>query len=127
VALVGVLGINAYVLAWVGLWLGLSSNKTSQAAIAGLMRIVILPTGLFLAVMFFILRAGGFGAADVLAGSTVIWAMIGGANAQLFNQYAQKKLEKEFRAVAVTQITGMAAPKPPALPFDLREDFSLLR
>ena len=95
--IVAVLLLNAYVLAWVGLWLGLKLPNAGRAALFSLLRIVLLPTGAFMVALYFALVAIGPGTADLLAGGTVIWVLIGGVNAYSFYLDAQKKLHTEFR------------------------------
>ena len=49
---VGTLVVTSLALGWLGLWAGLKSRKTANGAVSTLVRIVVLPTGLFMFVVY---------------------------------------------------------------------------
>ena len=53
-----------------------------------LLRIVVLPTGVFMIAVYLFLVSGG-GGMDGPTGAAVLWFMIGGANAYLFIEHAK--------------------------------------
>jgi len=124
-AIMIVLVVSAQGLAWLGLWLGLKLGRAAQATLGNLVRIVILPTGLFMLATFFLVVAGTARGASFLTALAVLWLVIGSANAYVFAQDARLRLQSSFRQVA----NGTNDPAPlfvVAEDADYAEDFSLL-
>lgn len=124
-ALMIVLVVSAQGLAWLGLWLGLRMGRAAQATLGNLVRIVILPTGLFMLATFFLVVAGTARGASFLTALAVLWLVIGSANAYVFAQDARLRLQSSFRQVA----NGTNDPSPILVldeESDYSEDFSLL-
>ncbi len=117
---------QSYAMAWVGLWLGLTSSRAAQAALSTLTRAVLLPTGLFLIGVYFLLVAGRLGSHTFLIGCSGIWVMTGGATAYLLFVGAQQKLHANLRAAAVFN-ERIPRAQVEIKTNDWNEDFSLLR
>jgi hypothetical protein len=126
-AAVGALVVTSLGLAWLGLWLGLKARKTAKGAVSALVRIVVLPTGIFMFAIYLFFVSGG-GGIDGPTGAAVLWFMIGGANAYLFIEHARHKLRTRFREMAAGDLDLAEKPVPETddAPI-LSEDFAFLK
>jgi ABC-type transport system involved in multi-copper enzyme maturation permease subunit len=112
------LPVDAYALGRVGLWLGFKHQRTWRAALAAVMRIMVVP-----GVAFALVTLGGGGGS--FAAMILTWLMIGGICAVGFGALAQANLLTQFRELASAWMTDQ--PPPPALPGDWSEDYAPLQ
>jgi len=92
-------------LGWVGMWLGLISRNTSRAILGAVLRILVLPWGIFYAggqALDFVSRLAGFGRfTPGFNAALYAWLAIGLTCNALFGFYwARQNLLREFRNVA---------------------------
>ena len=112
--------LDLMALSWVGMWLGLSGRKPNRAAILTLMRIILLPSFVFII---------GMSCAGVLfsrsinwTSSLVFWCILGAAANAYFTLGAKAKLFGQFRDVVTQRFGGdknkktPEATHPPAAP-----------
>jgi hypothetical protein len=93
--------------------------------LGNLVRIVILPTALFMAATFFLVVIGTMRGASFLTALAVLWLVIGSANAYIFAQDARLRLHASFRQVANGTDDAVPISLLETGP-DYAEDFSLL-
>lgn len=117
--------LSAYVLARLGLWLGLRFRNPANAALVGLLCILGVPTGLFMVVLYFLVSAVGPAILQLLAGCAVIWVIVTAINAAGFHSYAQRRLRHAFRRQAAL-VSGKDVPKPKTSRRDWNRDYGLL-
>lgn len=96
-------------LAWVGMWLGLNSNRSNRAARGAALRILVLPWLVFLGFITAtaILNVGRYSEPDNLA--LGVWFVIGMVNNLFFFTWARTNLRQRLRTVAMNRFnTGTA-------------------
>jgi len=127
-AMMAILVMDAYALAWVGLWLGSKAKKSWTAAFAALARILLLPTSIFLAATMAFTSYGGFRGATpaIMLG---LWVLIGVSTSWLFGTQAHRKLHHDFRETATDEAYSLPASlvSPPPEPPEMAEYFSLFK
>jgi hypothetical protein len=124
--MMGLLVVDAYALAWCGLWLGSKAKNSWTAAFTALGRIIVLPSFVFM--MFALSVRGGSqtsGPITLILG----WAFIGVMNAFLFGADAHRKLHTQFRETAARELPSgpQSLSVPPAESPELGEYFSLFK
>jgi len=115
----GFLVADLIALSWVGMWQGLLRRKPNRAALEAVGRIVVLPPGVFVAILWFIAITGDPPQGEeafviVLA----VWILCGlGANV-FFGLEAARKLQGQFRTVVSEGVKRRppAQPAPPPAP-----------
>jgi ABC-type transport system involved in multi-copper enzyme maturation permease subunit len=107
--------VNSYAMAWVGLWEGLKGRRASTAGLRTLIRIMLIPSAIFMLPLYLlIVQAGGRGL-GLLSGSGVVWATVMTINAAFFCTVARRRLEREFRLRA-------SGTEPPKTRWNLHDD-----
>ncbi len=106
--LAGIFLCDLFALGWVGLWLGLKTQKPGRAAFGAVLRILVLPM-----ICAPVLLAGGAFEQAVFA-----WFIISAFFDGLFGLHAWVKVHDEFRFM-LTEV--------PPKPSDYNEDFALLK
>lgn len=107
----GTLVADAWALGWLGLWFGLTMNRSNRASGAAIWRVVFLP-GI---VMWFggtcLAFGGAFGALNSGGPETflVLWFVLSFVNAGVWYAFAERRLMEQFRAAAAKRFD---APKP---------------
>jgi ABC-type Na+ efflux pump permease subunit len=107
----GTLVADAWALGWLGLWFGLTMNRSNRASGAAIWRVVFLP-GI---VMWFggtcLAFGGAFGALNSGGPETflVLWFILGFVNAVVWYAFAERRLMEQFRSAAAKRFD---APKP---------------
>ena len=122
-ATLGMLVVDAFALGWVGLWLGVKTNKSWVAALGALFRIVALPSAISLLVMTACTASGG--SPEFLP---FLWGFIGVICSLGFGTNAYSNLHSQFReAVAQGPASRESgSPLPPERP-ELGQYYSLLK
>ncbi|HOC00003.1 MAG TPA: hypothetical protein PKM43_14835 [Verrucomicrobiota bacterium] len=93
---------DLYALAWVGLWLGLSSRKANQAFIGTAVRILVVPWAVFLFALFFT------GVQGPLA-LPLLWLVVCGLCNLTFQRWARENLRGLLRELAPGRLGHAAA------------------
>ena len=124
--------VNSLALAWTSLWLGLASRNTSRATLGALLRIIVIPTAIFMIAILFIwstrIAAAGGAAGPAITAAT--WVLVSGVCSYLFYEQSRKRLlSEQCRQLAcqsaVPFITFADEPEPAAM--DYSQPYALLR
>jgi hypothetical protein len=105
-----VLIVDAFALAWVGMWFGLSAKNLNRATSATWARILALPWGIFILSIVFVATAGLFrdigGSGDFALGLGLGWWFFISVTLDfLFIAWARKNLIQQFRLIASQHYT----------------------
>jgi len=124
--------VNSIALGWTSLWLGLASRNTSRATLGALLRIIVMPTVIFMVAIAFIWSSGIPAAAGAAAPAitAATWVLVSGVCSYLFYERSRRRLlSEECRQLACQSTTAFIAwvdePEPPAV--DYSEDYALVR
>lgn len=98
-------------LAWVGMWLGLNTNRSNRAARGAALRILLLPWLVFLGFITatVILNVGQYNEPDNLL--LLAWFVIGMVNNLYFYTWARSNLRQRLRTVATERFKAGTARK----------------
>ena len=121
--------VNSMALSWTCLWLGLASRNTSRATLGGLLRIILMPTAIFMVAIAFIWSSGITGAAGP-AVTAATWVIVSGVVSYLFYERSRKQLlSEQCRQLACQSATPFIAFADEAQPAarDFSEDYALVR
>lgn len=91
---------DLYTLAWLGMWLGLNSRKANWASSGALVRVLVVPSLVFLGLMttsLFLNFERQFDSENFIL---AVWFVISMANDLYFFLWARTNLRREFRTVA---------------------------
>jgi ABC-type transport system involved in multi-copper enzyme maturation permease subunit len=83
--------VNSISLGWTGLWLGLRSPNTSQATLGALLRIIVLPTAIFMAVIY-LLWTSKIAGTEGPEAATATWVIVSGLVSYLFFEQSRRWL-----------------------------------
>jgi ABC-type transport system involved in multi-copper enzyme maturation permease subunit len=106
-AVIGVILFLAdiFTLAWVGMWMGMVSQKSNRAASGALMRVLVLPAVIYFALITFVSVAGppGFHPEQSF---WMVWLILRLLNNAFFFAWAKSNLHQRFRALATERFQG---------------------
>jgi ABC-type transport system involved in multi-copper enzyme maturation permease subunit len=125
-AMMFLLIVNSFSLAWTSLWLGLTSRTASRATAGGLGRIIVLPTAIFMVAIYAVWSAAGGSSATPTAAT---WVIVSGITSYLHYEYCHRRLASEQCRELVCQsvISGPVAAPAEAAERDYGEDYALVR
>ena len=104
VLMMGMLLVDAWALAWLGLWLGLRAKTAWIAAFGALARIILLPMVIFLVIGLVALWSRSLSSPMPLI---PVWAVLGGGASWLFGSIAQEKLRTQIRQAIAEGVAGV--------------------
>jgi hypothetical protein len=106
VFLVGVVLLisDMYTLAWVGMWLGLTTQKANRAARGAVLRVIVLPIVIFLGLMTLSLAGRARELLDLEGKLLESWFLVGMANDLFFFLWARNNLRRHFRTVVAERL-----------------------
>jgi hypothetical protein len=107
-AVIGVILFLAdiFTLAWVGMWMGMVSKKSNQAASGALMRVLVLPSVIYFALITFLSVAGPSGFHPEPQSFWMLWLILRLLNNAFFWAWARANLHQRFRALATERFQG---------------------
>jgi len=120
--------VNSVSLAWTSLWLGLTSRNASRATAGSLVRIIVLPTAIFMVVIYAVWTVAGGNRATPTA---VTWVMVSGIVSYLNYEHCRRRLISEQCRELVCQSVVVLPPVPTPSQEqperDYSEDYALVR
>ena len=124
-AVMGMLLAEGNAVAWLGLWLGLQSKKSGRAALSTVLRVVALPTAIFILLLGGMNLGTGWLAPSTFTTLAMAWLLVCGFNGMSFGDKSRRQLQEQFRRLANNDPADVPKPRPP--PVEFTEDYAFLR